>query len=66
MWGPDVAPLPPHKALAQFILAALGFVGFGFTVKNYIAQDPPAIRREYPYSGLVTELGGQEETKVSS
>ncbi|TFK74103.1 hypothetical protein BDN72DRAFT_886500 [Pluteus cervinus] len=64
MWGPDVAPIPPKQALFQFTLAALGFVSFGLLVKNVLAQEPPAIRREYPFDGLVTELGGHEETKA--
>ncbi|PFH52924.1 hypothetical protein AMATHDRAFT_55791 [Amanita thiersii Skay4041] len=64
MWGPDVAPLPPQTALKQFLLAAAGFVGFGYFIRDYITPDVPAIRREYPYDGLVTELGGMNENKA--
>jgi NADH dehydrogenase (ubiquinone) 1 beta subcomplex subunit 8 len=64
MWGPDIPPLSPYKALAQFSIAVVGFVGFGFLVKEVFTPDVPAVRREYPYSGLVTELGGIEENKV--
>ena len=64
MWGPDIPPLSPYKALAQFSIAFVGFVGFGFLVKEVFTPDAPAVRREYPYSGLVMELGGLEENKV--
>lgn len=64
MWGPDIPPLSPYKALAQFSIAALGFVGFGFLVKEVLTPDPPAMRRTYPYSGLVAELGGIEGNKA--
>lgn len=64
MWGPDVSVVDPYKALFQFSLAALGFVGFGFLCKYALVPDRPAVPREYPFSGLVTELGGLEENKV--
>jgi len=65
VWGPDVSPIPPQKALFQLSLAALGFVGFGFFCKYALVPDRPAVPREYPFSGLVRELGGLEENKVS-
>jgi NADH dehydrogenase (ubiquinone) 1 beta subcomplex subunit 8 len=65
MWGPDVPVVPPQTALRQFTLVALGFVSFGLFMKYALVPDIPAVRREYPYSGLVTELGGVEENKVS-
>jgi hypothetical protein len=64
VWGPDVSPIPPQKALFQLSLAALGFVGFGFFCKYALVPDRPAVPREYPFSGLVRELGGLEENKV--
>ncbi|EIW84326.1 hypothetical protein CONPUDRAFT_50068 [Coniophora puteana RWD-64-598 SS2] len=64
MWGPDVAPVPPQTALRQFLLAAGSFVSFGFLVKYALTPDRPAVPREYPYSGLVTELGGLDANKV--
>ncbi|KAK2463438.1 hypothetical protein APHAL10511_004524 [Amanita phalloides] len=60
MWGPDPAPLPPQKALKQFLLAAAGFVGVGYFIKEKGVPEIPAVRREYPYEGLVVELGGQQ------
>lgn len=64
MWGPDIPPIAPQAALRQLLLAFAGFATFGFVVKNYVVPDAPAIRREYPYSGLVQELGGLEENKA--
>lgn len=64
MWGPDIPPIPPQDALRQLLIVFAGFATFGFVVKKYLVPDPPAIRREYPYSGLVRELGGLEENKV--
>ncbi|GBE87986.1 Ndufb8, NADH dehydrogenase 19kDa subunit [Sparassis latifolia] len=64
MWGPDVSPLPPKTALRQFTIATLGFVTFGVVV-NYLVPARPAVPREYPYSGLVKELGGLEENKAN-
>lgn len=63
MWGPDIPPVPTSTATIQFLIAVTGFVGVGFLLKS-LAPEPPAIRREYPFSGLVQELGGLEENKV--
>jgi len=64
MWGPDVAHVPPRKALFQFSLAVSAFVAFGFLCNYALVPDRPTVPREYPYSGLVRELGGLEENKV--
>lgn len=64
MWGPDVSVVPPRTALFQFVLAASAFVGFGFFCKYALVPERPTVPREYPYSGLVKELGGLEENKV--
>ena len=64
MWGPDAPVVPPRTALYQFTIATLAFVGFGLFVNAALVPKRPAIPREYPYSGLVTELGGLEENKV--
>ena len=63
MWGPDAPPLDPNSAVRQFLVAVAGFVTVGFIIKA-ITPDPPAIRREYPFDGLIKELGGLEENKV--
>lgn len=65
MWGPDIPPnsISPYTALRHFAIVATGFVGVGFLIKA-ITPDPPAVRRQYPYDGLVKELGGLEENKV--
>jgi len=63
MWGPDPAPIPIGDARRQFLMAVASFIAFGFLVKA-ITPEPPAIRREYPFDGLVKELGGVEENKV--
>ena len=64
MWGPDIPNVPPRTALFHFTLATLAFVGFGFLAKAALVPDRPAVPRQYPYSGLVTELGGLEENKA--
>jgi NADH dehydrogenase (ubiquinone) 1 beta subcomplex subunit 8 len=64
MWGPDIPIVPPRTALFQFTLAALAFVGFGFFANAALVPDRPAVARQYPFSGLITELGGMEENRV--
>lgn len=65
MWGPDIPPnsISPYTALWHFVIAATGIVGVGFLIKA-LGPDPPAVRRQYPYDGLVKELGGLQENKV--
>ncbi|KAI0635967.1 hypothetical protein C8Q77DRAFT_1216482 [Trametes polyzona] len=63
MWGPDVPVVPPQTALRWFSIAVLGFVSLG-VLCNYAHPEIPAVRREYPYGGLVSELGGLEENKA--
>ena len=65
MWGPDPAPIPIEDARRQLLIAVTGFITFAFLVKAF-TPEPPAIRREYPFDGLVKELGGVEENKVLS
>lgn len=65
MWGPDIPVVPPKEALFQFSVAVLAFVAFGTFVNYALVPQRPAVPREYPHSGLVTELGGLEENKVS-
>ncbi|KAI9061308.1 hypothetical protein FKP32DRAFT_1613151 [Trametes sanguinea] len=63
MWGPDVPVVPPQTALRWFTIAVLGFVSFG-VLCNVAHPEIPAVRREYPFGGLVNELGGLEENKA--
>lgn len=63
MWTPDVADIAPSTALKQLSFAVLGFVTFGLVVKATVPARP-SVPREYPFSGLVNELGGLEENKV--
>ncbi|KAH9846681.1 hypothetical protein C2E23DRAFT_890663 [Lenzites betulinus] len=63
MWGPDVPVVPPQSALRWFSIAVFGFVSFGVFC-TYAKPAMPAVRREYPFGGLVTELGGMEENKA--
>ncbi|KAG6853976.1 hypothetical protein C0991_011838 [Blastosporella zonata] len=64
MWGPDIPPVAPSTAAGHFFIAVTAFVSFGFLVRYGLLQEPPAIRREYPYGGLVTELGGLDANKA--
>jgi NADH dehydrogenase (ubiquinone) 1 beta subcomplex subunit 8 len=64
MWGPDIPHVPPATALKHFTVAVSGFVAFGFLCKYVLVPDRPAVPRQYPFDGLVKELGGIEETKV--
>ncbi|KII85042.1 hypothetical protein PLICRDRAFT_145690 [Plicaturopsis crispa FD-325 SS-3] len=64
MWGPDIPNVPPPTALYQFTLVTLGFVSFGLFAKYALVPERPAVPREYPFSGLVTELGSLEENKA--
>jgi len=64
MWGPDVPVVPPPTALRQVTLVTLALISFGFFIKYALVPEPPAVRRQYPYSGLIAELGGLEENKV--
>jgi NADH dehydrogenase (ubiquinone) 1 beta subcomplex subunit 8 len=64
MWGPDAHSLPPNIAVRWFSIAVVGFVSFGVITKLFLIPSRPAVAREYPYSGLITELGGLEENQV--
>ena len=64
MWGPDIPHVPPATALNHFAIAFSGFVAFGLLCKYALVPDRPAVPRQYPFDGLVKELGGVEENKV--
>jgi NADH dehydrogenase (ubiquinone) 1 beta subcomplex subunit 8 len=63
MWSPDVSNIPPRSALKQVAMVTLGLTGFGYAVYKF-TPEAPAIPRQYPYNGLVKELGGLEANKV--
>lgn len=63
VWSLDVFPISGGTALRQLGAVIVVFAGFFAGVK-YITPERPAVPRTYPYSGLVTELGGLEENKV--
>jgi len=65
MWGPDIPHVDPSTALRHFTIAASGFVAFGLLCKYALVPERPAVPRQYPFDGLVKELGGLEENKVS-
>jgi NADH dehydrogenase (ubiquinone) 1 beta subcomplex subunit 8 len=65
MWGPDPAHVDQNMALRQFLLAFGGIALFGVACKYVLTPEIPAVRREYPFDGLVKELGGMEENRVS-
>ena len=64
MWGPDTPHVAPATALNHFAIAFSGFVAFGFLCSHVLIPDRPAVPRQYPFNGLVRELGGIEENKV--
>jgi NADH dehydrogenase (ubiquinone) 1 beta subcomplex subunit 8 len=64
MWAPDVPPVDPRTAARYFAVAFTGFLAFGATAYYGITPSLRAVRREYPYDGLVAELGGVDANKV--
>lgn len=66
MWGPDIPPagLTGESALRQLLGALAGFAVLGVYIKYFGIPDRPAVPREFPYDGLVKELGGVEAIKV--
>ena len=63
MWGPDPPNIPERRALFQFGVAAAVFGGIMLFAYKAIPERQ-AVPRQYPYEGLVKELGGLEENKV--
>lgn len=55
--------MPPSTALFQFGVAATIF-GSIMLAAYALTPEVPVVRREYPYDGLVKELGGLEENRV--
>ena len=63
MWGPDAPVAPPPTALRHFTIAFSGFAAI-FVFLYYAQPEMPAVRRDYPFGGLVKELGGLDANKV--
>ena len=63
MWGPDPPKVAPRTALFQFGVAAAVF-GSIMLFAYAATPEKPVVSRQYPYEGLVNELGGLEENKV--
>ncbi len=65
MWGPDIPHVDPATSLRHFTIAVSGFVAFGLLCNYVLVPDRPAVPRQFPFDGLVKELGGLEANKVS-
>ncbi|KAF8312506.1 Ndufb8, NADH dehydrogenase 19kDa subunit [Clavulina sp. PMI_390] len=63
VWSYDHYAMSGGEAVKQLSVAVAVFavVIYGLTT---LTPEMPAIRRQYPYSGLVRELGGIEENKA--
>jgi hypothetical protein len=66
MWGPDIPHVDPATSLRHFTIAVSGFVAFGLLCNYVLVPARPAVPRQYPYDGLVKELGGIQANKVST
>jgi len=66
MWGPDIPHVAPATALRQSTIAVSGFVAFGLLCNYALVPERPAISRQFPFDGLVKELGGLEENKANA
>lgn len=64
MWGPDIPAVPAETAIRDFGVVVLAFIGFGFLVKYVLTPEVPVVRREYPFSGLTTALGGPDDSNM--
>jgi hypothetical protein len=67
MFSPDLphTEIEPRSALMQATLAFAGFAGV-MVALAYTRPQMPATRRVFPNDGLVEELGGWQQNKVSS
>ncbi|KDN50681.1 hypothetical protein RSAG8_01179, partial [Rhizoctonia solani AG-8 WAC10335] len=64
IWAPDVFNISRGSALKQFGIAVAVFLGFTMAVKASVPERP-AVPRNYPYGGLVAELGGLDANKAA-
>ena len=65
MWGPDIPHVDPATSLRHFTIAVSGFIAFGLLCNYALVPARPAVPRQYPFDGLVKELGGMQSNKVS-
>lgn len=65
MWGPDIPHVDPATSLRHFTIAVSGFVAFGLFCNYALVPARPAVPRQFPFDGLVKELGGLQANKVS-
>ncbi|KZS94258.1 Ndufb8, NADH dehydrogenase 19kDa subunit [Sistotremastrum niveocremeum HHB9708] len=63
MFGPDISKVPPRTAARQLGIASASLLAFAWIVYTF-KPESPAVPRQYPYSGLVKELGGLQENKA--
>jgi len=64
MWSPDAPPpVEPSKGLLQFTAVSIAIAAFAYYVYHNVPERS-SIPREYPFSGLVKELGGIEANKA--
>ena len=63
MWAPDPPTAPPSRSLFELSLAASLF-GAIMLFAYEVTPERSAIPRQYPFDGLVQDLGGLEENKV--
>lgn len=64
MQGPDLPLVPPQQAARHFAVACGVFFSIAMLCKYGLTPERPSVPREYPYEGLVKELGGLEANKV--
>ena len=64
MWGPDIPHVAPATALRHFTIAVSAFVAFVLLCNYVLVPEQLAIPCQFPYDGLVKELGGIEANKV--
>ncbi|CAE6449221.1 unnamed protein product [Rhizoctonia solani] len=64
LWAPDVFNISRGNALKQFSIAVVVFLSFTVAVKASVPERP-AVPRNYPYDGLVAELGGLDANKAA-
>jgi NADH dehydrogenase (ubiquinone) 1 beta subcomplex subunit 8 len=65
MFSADLPKVKPQRAMGQLAVVALMLATLGVVLYK-VTPESPVVPREYPFSGLVKELGGLEENKVGT